>query len=299
MPGDSVIQGRQPVEYVEESSFGSDESDGTYNWIGAVTSFSVTPGVESTRVQYLPADDATDKLQTHQNVKVSEAYSVDITYHPQDFTFFQYITGSDGGLADSLTNIQFGEQDEDNSEYRRIKGAVGEELSITISEDEVAEVEASFIAADVNDWAGSDYVGTGSHASEDTSEPYTYDDLGTVNLGGSALDGSVSSLTLTISNDLTVVKDPDASPASHIAAIVPTSREITAELDLTYNNMNMAQTVRNYTKQDLTFNFPSSTSWTVSDTAYPEFPYEFTPEDLVGDTVTSDPATNLTWSAGS
>lgn len=295
MPGQTVVKGAQPVEYVEESSFGQDEADASWQWFGLVTAWSVEQGVEAETVRYLPEAGSSSKLETLQNVKVGEAYSVEATIAPQGFDVFQYFTGSAGGTSDDITPIQLGEQDEDNGEFRRIKGAVGEELSYTIEEDSVAEMTASFIAADANDWASSDYVGAGSHASEDTSEPHKYPDLGNVNLGGSSLSDAIESITVTISNNLEVVKDPDAAPDSNIAAIVPTSRDITVELALTYDDFSMAQDVRSYTAQDLTFDV-DATSFTINDTKYPDFPYEMGPEDLVGDSVSSDPATGISWS---
>lgn len=295
MPGDSVVQSAQPVEYVEETTFGTDEADAAWSWIGAVTGFSVTQGVEVETVRYLGDDASAVDLQKLQNVKVSEAYEVEITYAPQDNAFYDYFLGAAGSLSSSLTPIQLGEQDKNNAEYRRIKGCVGEELTISIDEDSVAEVTATFVCADANNWSTTDYVGAGSHATENTAEPHSYDDLGNVNYGGAALADSVESLTLTVSNDLTVTKDPDATPASNIAAITPTSRDIELELSLTYDDMSMAQTVRNYTAQNFTYDFPSTTSWTVTDVAFPEFPYEFGPDDLIGDTLTSDPATDLSF----
>lgn len=295
MPGDTVVQGAQPVEYVEETSFATAETDGAYNWIGLVTAHSVTQSVEAANVRYLPADSSTDKLETVKNVKVSEVWENELTYHPQTVAgLLNYFTGAAGDTGDSLTSIQIGEQNENSDEYRRLLGAVGEEWSMTISEDSPVEVSASFLAADGEDWGATDYVGKGSHAAENSADPVTYDDLANVQLGGAAVADHVEELVLTVSNDLTVVKDPDAARNSQIAAIVPTSREITAELSLTYDDMTMAQTVRSYTAQNLTFDV-GAVSFTVNDVKFPEFPYEMGPEDLVGDSVSSDPATGLTW----
>lgn len=302
MPSDSnygAVQGAQPLEYVEETNFGQTPTDPSMSWIGAVNTWSVTDGVESSTVRYLPANGSTNKLEKLQNVKVSEAISAEATYHPQDLSFLKYWLGGAGSLSDDITPISVGEIDEENGQYRTITGMVGEEMTLTIEEDSVAEVTGFFIGANAGDWSSTDYVGAGSHATEDTTEPFTYNDLGNVTLGGSALGDAIESLVVTVSNDLTVVKDPDSSLDSHIVAIVPTSREITTELTLTYDDMSMAKTVRDYTKQDLAFDFPDSgtpKTWTVADTAFPEMPYEFSPEDLIGDTLTSDPCTDVSYS---
>lgn len=297
MPGNTYVQGAQPVEYVSESSFATDEADASYNWIGLVTSHSVTQEVVSANIRYLPGNDSTDKLENVRNEKVSEAYESEITYHPQDFTFLQYFTGSSSGTSDTVDSVQIGEQNESGSsdEFRRILGAVGEEWSLTISEDSAAECTATLLGADSNDWSATDYVGAGSHATENSADPFTYDDLSSVQLGGSNVSDAIEELVLTVTNELVIVKDPNVSINSNIAAIVPVTREIVVELSLTYDDMSMAQTVRNYTPQDLTFDV-GATSFTVNDVQFPEFPYEMTPEDMVGDTVSSDPCSGLSWS---
>lgn len=301
MPGSAGVPGAQPVEYLEETNFATEVDEGDYLWFGLVNSWNVTQGVEAETVRYLPDDSSSNKLETLQNVKVSEAFEAELTYNPQDLTLLQYFTGAVGSTSDDLNSLQVGEQDETNGEYRRLLGCVGEEFTLEISEDSVAEATASFISADATNWSATDYTAdvdsdgtSGTHATEDTSEPFTYGDLGNLQLGGTDLPDAVETLTLTISNDLEIVKDPNAARDSNIAALVPTSREISVELALTYDDMSMAQTVRNYTPQDLNFDL-DTTTFTVSNVAFPEFPYEMSPTDLIGDTVTSDPAEGLSW----
>jgi len=299
MPGDTVVQGAQPIEYIEDTNFGSTSQGDTdtWSWIGLVTSHSVSQETEASTFTYLPEAGISNKLEQKENVKVSEMFSGDETYHPQDFTFFQYFTGAVGGVSSTLTPLLLGEQNEEGSEYRRIAGVVGEELELTISEDSVSEVTASWMAADAEDWGSNDYIDSangGAHASQDTTDPFTYGDLSNVQLGGTDINGAIEELTLGVSNDLEVVKDPNSSFGTNVYAIEVTDRDITVDLTLTYDSMSLAQTVRNYNEQDLTFDFGGK-SWTVSEVQFPEFPYEMSPEDLVGDSISSDPCTNLTW----
>lgn len=301
MAGDNVIIGSQPVEYVEESTFATKEGDSaTYNWFGVVTSWSVEEGVESESITYLPEFGASNKLEKRINVKLREMYSGDVTYNPQNFNLLQYFTGSDGSTSDNLSSIQVGEVNEsvDPVEFRQLLGGVGEEVSISVGEDEVVEVDGSFIFSDATDWSETDYLDTGSggsHASEDTTEPYAYKDLSNVKYGGTALDGAVESLEFSISNDLAEVRDPDTGRGTQIAAIVPVDREITVDIDLTYDSFEMLTDVRDYTAADMTFDI-GSTSFTISDVKFPELPHEFTSDDLVSDSLSSDPASAITWS---
>lgn len=297
MPGQTVVQGAQPIEYVEETAFGDPEVDAAWNWIGLVTSHSVSPEVEAETVTYLPPSGVDNKLEQKKNVKVSEGYSGDLTYHPQGgFDFLQLFTGADGTTSSEIPPWQLGEQVEEQGEYRRILGVVGDEWELNVSEDSIAEVSASWIAADAEDWSTTDYVGAGSHAAEDGTEPLTYDDLSNVQLGGTDINGAVEELTITVSNDLEVVKDPNSDFGTHVYAIEVTDREVSADLTLTYSDFNLAQTVRSYQPQDLTFTLGGQ-DFTVPDVQFPEFPYEMSPEDLVGDSVSSDPASGLTWAA--
>lgn len=295
MAGQTVLRGAQPVEWIEESSFATAEQDGTWNWFGIGTSWSVTEGVNSESITYLPEAGASNKLNKRVNIKQSEMFEGEMTYHPQNFNLLQYFTGAAGSTGDNPNTVQIGEIDEENSEYRRLLGGMGEEYTLSVDEDGTWEASGSFIFADGEDWSGSDYVGTGSHASEDTSEPFAYKDLSNVQYGGASLDGSVESLELSISNDIAVVKDPDATRDTNIDALVPVDREITVDVSLTYDSFDMAQTVRNYSAQDFTFDI-GNTSFTVSSVKFPEFPYEFSADDLISDSVTSDPASDLTWS---
>lgn len=298
MVGDSVVRGAQPVEWTTESTFATAESDSaTYNWFGLGTSWNPTQGVNQETIDYLPEFGAANKLSKKMNVKHSEMWEADLTYHPQDFNLLQYFTGTTGGTSDTLSSIQVGHIDEDNSEFQRFLGGVGEEITFSVDEDGSFEADASFMFADGTDWSGTDYVSTangGAHAAEDTSEPFKYSDVANVTYGGAALDGALESLEFTVSNDLAIVKDPSSGNSSLITSIVPVDREITVDLTLTYENMNLASTVRSYTPQDLVFDV-DATTFTIHDVQFPEFPFEFTATDLISDSISSDPAADITW----
>jgi len=301
MPGQSVIQGAQPVEYAEESTFATDlGNDTVWNWFGIGTSWDVDQGVESESITYLPEYGASNKLEKSVNVKLREMYSGDISFHPQNFSLLQYWTGADGGVSDTLTSVQIGEVNESLStdEFRRLKGGVGNEVTLSIEEDGVAEISGDFIFADANDWTTTDYVDTssgGAHASEDSTTPFSFDDLSNVQWGGSDLDGMVESVELTVSNELAEVRDSNSSNSTQLETIEPIDREITVDVTLTYDSFNMLTDVRSYTSQDFAFDI-GSTTFTVSDVQFPELPYEYSADDLVSDSLSSDRASDLSWS---
>lgn len=393
MPGSfSPVKGAQPVEYVEETTYATPEDDASYNWFGITTSWDAEQGVESESITYLPEYGADNKLEKNVNVKLREMYEADVSYHPQGtFDMLKYFTGSAGGTSDSVTPIQVGEINESAGEYRRLLGGVGEEFTLSVEEDGVAEIEGSFTFGEANDWTLNDYVNdsgitalsssvspetdssvgvktesvttgevvlydtsdnelarvdastsytaadvsgttvvsvrlvntdtnyssetitvdgetdgsgtssgtadvtaSGDHAAEDTTEPWSYDDLGSVTYGGTSLDGAVESVELTVSNELAVVRDANSSLSTQIAAIVPVDREITVDVEFTYNNFDILNDVRSYTPKTFEFTL-GNTTFTIDGVQFPEAPYEFSADDLVSDSLSSDRASSLTW----
>ena len=297
MPGDNVVRGAQPVEYGEETDFATElPEDFDYQWFGLGTSWSPTQGVEQETIDYLPEYDAANKLSKKINVKHSEMWESDITHHPQnDFDLLRFWTGEIGGTSDDVPSIQVGHIDEDNDEFQRLLGGVGEEVTVSVDEDGTFEVDGSFIFADGTEWVVDDYVGAdGSHAAEDTTEPFKYADLANITYGGEPLDGAVESLEFSISNDIAVVKDPDAGRDTLIASLVPVDREITVDVTLTYSDFDMASKVRDYTPQDFEFDI-DGTTFTISGVQFPELPFEMSPTDLISDSVSSDPAADIIW----
>jgi len=387
----SPIAGSQPVEYGQETSYAGELPSGTsYNWFGITTSWSVDQGVESESITYLPEAGATNKLEKRVNVKLREMYEADLTYHPQsNFDFLQYFTGQIGGTSDQVPSLQAGEIEEENDKYRRLRGGVGEEVTLTVEEDGIAEIDTSWIFGEANDWSTVDYIGDGinttisvtpntdeisvettsidtgeivlydannevldivdasstapqntnnvggttvegfqlrkvgstvtaetinfytdvdgggtsstadynidgSHADEDATEPWSFDSLGSVQYGGTELDGSVDSIKLSISNDLAVVRDANSALSTQIEFIQPVDREITVDVEFTYDNFDILNVVRSYTAKDFEFTL-GNTTFTIGGVKFPTAPYEYSPDDLVADSLTSDPANSISW----
>lgn len=299
MPGQNVVAGAQPVEYAEETDFATELTDDTnYEWFGIVDSWSAEQGVETESITYLPEYGADNKLEKRVNVKLREMYEGDITYHPQEgFDFLQYFTGEIGGTQDDVTSLQIGEVNEsvEPEEFRRLLGGVGEEVTISVEEDGVVEVDGSFMFADAEDWTDIDYVGTeGSHAVENTTEPLSYDDLSDVTYGGQPMDGMIESVELSISNEIAEVRDPNVERPTQLAALVPVDREVTVSVDFTYENFDILNEVRAYEPKNFEFTL-GGTTFDIDGVQFPQAPYEYTADDLVADSLDSDPASSVNW----
>ncbi len=301
MAGRDVIIGSQPIEWHEEDEFAVELGDDTsWNWFGISTSYSVDQGVESESITYLPEYGADNKLEKRTNVKLREMWSADISYHPQNFDLLQYWTGEDGGTSDDVDTLQFGEINEsaDPEEFRRLLGGVGDEFSISVEEDGVVEADGSLIFADSTEFETEDYVDDGAggaHADEDATEPWTYDDLSNVQYDGTDMGGAVESVELTISNDIAEVRDTNVERGTQLSSLIPVDREITVDVQLTYDGFDMLDEVRAYEEGDFEFTI-ADTTFVVGGVKFPEMPYEYTADDLVSDSLSSDPASSVTWS---
>lgn len=297
MAGKDIIAGAQPVEWIEETSFATAEEDADWEWFGVGTSWSAAESIESESVSYLPEYGASNKLEKRMNIAHHEMWEGEITYHPQNFDLLKFFTGEDGGTSDDPPTIQVGEVNEsaDPEEFRRILGGLGQDFSASVDEGGTWEVTGDFIFADGESWSDSDYTGTeGSHAAEDTSEPFKYGDLSNVQYGSEPLDGAVEGLEFNVSTEVAIVRDPDEARDTLIAALIPVDREVTVDVTLTYDSFDMGDEVRAYERKDFTFDI-GTYSFTIEGVQFPEMPYEFTADDLISDTVSSDPAASISW----
>jgi hypothetical protein len=111
---------------------------------------------------------------------------------------------------------------------------------------------------------------------------------------------AINALSFKVSNKIGFVKDIANSTSTRIAGYAVNSRSITLDLDLDYLAMENATPtgmsltdVRSLTAFDFAFTLDGKT-YTFGGLKFPELPYEFGPDDLLGDKVTSLPATSLT-----
>jgi hypothetical protein len=108
-----------------------------------------------------------------------------------------------------------------------------------------------------------------------------------------SVEDVVKSIEISISNKLGIAKDLNATTSTRIKGIVLLTREVKLGLEMDYDDLDMLTYVRSY--NELKFKFTLGTKViTLEGVRFPEMPYEFGPDDLVGDKLTSDPVTKLT-----
>lgn len=285
-----MIQGATPVEYVEETSFGELVTDPNMQWVGYVTDYESVNQINSKRY---PKVGANNNVSTFgKNVEQEQDIDVSMTFRPQGLDFLKYFTGTLYGIADTVIPIQFGEQAD--GQYRRVYGCLGETLTMGISEDSIATADASFLSIDYTDWSTTDYVGAGSHATENTDSPLTFDDVSDIQYGGVPFDQYVSGITLNIENSLTVFTSVDSNRPTEIISVKLDDREVTVDLDIKFADIAFSDEILNFEPKTLRFTI-GGVKFILYDVQFPEFENATAPSQLMGMEISSEPASDLEW----
>lgn len=286
------------IEYVEETTFGTLPSDPNMQWIGLVTKFKPVDKLKTTTIRYFGDDSQTDgRLENIKNAKVGREVGLEISYVPQSLPgFLKYWTGSATGLSDDIPSISVGIIDKNATKYTVINGLIGNEVTLTIPEDGEVTVEGNMVGVEI-DTSDTDYIGAGSHATEDSGDPLTSEDLTLIQMdtGGGFADITdyVNSIKVTIANTLGVFKDLGSSFSTKIGAIKPVAREVKVSLEMDYEDFTMLNNVRSFTSLGLKFTLGGKT-FTFTGVRFPEAPFEYKPDDLIGDTLESLPVEGMT-----
>ncbi len=292
------------VEYITESVFATLPTNPAMKWIGAVSKFSPKDKTKTASEKYLKDKVATNRAESYIHAKTGEELGFDITYYPQPGSFDDFlllVTGSATGLADSIGSFSLGlVLDETTTKYSYYEGCVVDSFTLNIPDDGFVSCDVSCTAADKSTWGTSTYIGTGSHATDPLETPLTSEDITSVQIDYGAgyvdVEDAINAITLKIENKVGYARDLASANAGRIKGSALTGRDITLELDMDYDSFDMMTYIRSLTELDVKFVLGSgSHSWTfaVSGVKFPEMPYEFSSEDLIGDKLSSLQCTGL------
>lgn len=290
-----VVMGNSPIEYVDEGTFAITPSDPAMQWMGLVESFTPTVRgvVRDTRYMAAAGDEALEAVLT---TKTGQELEIAARILPQSLTFWAtHALGAADGTADTLPSISIGHimDSISTAAYGVYRGCVVKSAKLTFARDEPATLDITWLAADFDGYADTDYIGLGSHASASTSSPLVWSDLTALTWGGASIEDYVQELSISVGYGLKAVKDVGAPTSTGIVALVPTRRDIVVSLTMDLDDADVLDSVRSLTKQSLVATISGSTC-TVSGVAFPEFSGEFTADDLVEATLESVPCESIT-----
>ena len=210
----------------------------------------------------------------------------------QDWNFIQYIAGTTEGLSDTVDSISIVAFI--NSKWIVLTGGMLTKWALTLPESGIATVDVDMMFGEVDSLTSDDPKGSGSHASELLTAPYTWKDVTELYMDANdppvtSFKDIVGDIGLTIANDVEIPKGVDSTYTTKGIGVIVKKRTIEVSLDLIYTSSNLATfhgLVTNHTKQNLTFTI-NGRIVTVKGLLFPEWVAELKPSELVGQTVTA------------
>ncbi len=294
------------VEYVKETAFGTLPTDPEMEWIGIVTDAKFTDKPKSFSTRYFTDAAYTDpKSAAYKHIKTVMEAGVEIEYVPQGILdgFLGFALGGDTsctGLVDGIKFVTIGAIiTGGTNKYLLYKGCVVDEFTLTIPEDDVLKCSAKFTAADATAPSATDYIGTGSHATESTDTMLTCDDVSAIQLstdnGSTWSDATdiVREIELSISNKNVYLKDLASTNSTNIAGVVNVGKDVKLGLELYYDDLDLLTQVRALTQCGFKFTIDGKT-FTLTGVQFPEYPLDIKPDEVIGDKIESLQVTGLT-----
>jgi hypothetical protein len=293
----AIIDGRtiKWAEYVDETTMGTTPSNPTMvAFPGDLEKAELTSGPEIDVYRALQGASVTDPLSCGETVRTGETHAVKITVRCNSLAWLPYVLMATNTTTYAVGNtphyVSIGIKADD--QYCVFSGCLLHTAEFNFPDMKSScTLVLTYICKDKTDWSLSSYIGTGSHATASTDDPYTMSDLSSVLYDSSAPSVSdilLESLKFTISYDYEPVTDLSESAPSKIGDYAFMSRSIQLDMGMTMMAMGAHNDVLTATDHEVMFTLDSKTfkftdlKWTNSPTV------DLSPSTKVGMTFTSD-----------
>lgn len=293
----AIIDGRtiKWAEYVDEVSMGTTPSNPTMSaFPGELVGIEITSGPEIDSYPVLQGASVTDPLSCGKTVKTGETHAVKITVRCNSLAWLPYVLMATNTTTYAVGNtphyVSIGIKADD--QYCVFSGCLLHTAEFNFPDMKSScTLVLTYICKDKTDWSSSSYIGTGSHATASTDDPYTMSDLSSVLYDSSAPSVSdilLESLKFTISYDYEPVTDLSESAPSKIGDYAFFSRSMQLEMSMTMMAMSAHDDL--LSASDHTFEFTlDSKAFTFSAIKWTNNPaVNMAAASKVGMTLTSD-----------
>jgi len=264
----AIIDGRTVkfADWIDESTFGTTPTNPTMvAFPGELVNIEATSGPEIDSYPVLQGAAVTDPLSSGKTVKTGETHGIKITLRASALTWLPYAlmaaTTSTYAPGKVAHPISIGLKAD--SEYCVYSGCVLQEAVWEFADMKTANtLTLTYMCQDKGDWSATDYIGTGSHGTPSSDDPYTMSSLSSVTYDGSAPSASnilLESLKFTISYDMEGVTDLSASAPSKIGDYAFMSRSLQLDMGMTMMAMSAHDGLLAATDHTLVFTLDSKT----------------------------------------
>jgi hypothetical protein len=238
----AVIDGRTVkwADWVDETTFGTTPTNPTMSaFPGEVINIEPTSGPEVESYKVLKGATETDPLSCGKTVKTGETHGIKITIKASALTWLPYAL-----MASDTTTYAPGKVEHpisiglvSDDEFCVYKGCVLQEAIWDFPDMRSANtLTLTYMCQDKGDWSATDYIGTGSHGSAPTDDPYTLADLTSFQYDSAAPSTAnliIESFKMTLSYDMEGVTDLSETAPSKIGEFSFNSRSIQVETSAT------------------------------------------------------------------
>lgn len=311
------------VEYIVETTYGTTPTNPAMQWIGLVQSVKNALKVKTEDIKYLKAASyTTGRTDSHKIVQTGEEVGLEIEYIPQVGNLYvagastpSLFVGAFGndvtypiqptdtppsfsiGIKDSWTDASTG-----GDEYFLYKGMIISDMTLTIPEEGAIKGKATLLGQNATTETTT-YLGTGSHASENTGAPLGSVHVSDIQIRESAdtwasITDVVNAIEIKIANKVLFAKDLNSALTSKIAAAICTGRDVSISLDVDWSDFTVSTSdtsfkfddIRSFKAFDIAFKVEQgATDYYIvcSGAKFPELPFEYSFDDICGDKMTS------------
>jgi hypothetical protein len=212
------------VQYVEETQYGVTPDNAVFVHAGPLVELTENVDIGSIKYRQIGSRDI------YSLIKTGEMYSFELTFNPIDDALIKYginLPGGTGTIEKSLTFIK-SQKINDTEMFTLYKGCRCDSIDVEVTNDGAVEVTMTFLCREITTPSATHGLVTPTFASNPTQEPWTNLSPGSGPLTINAIAVDTPSWSMTVSNNLEVVK-----PNGELIAkfVEPTLRDISFEFD--------------------------------------------------------------------
>jgi hypothetical protein len=165
------------------------------------------------------------------------------------------------------------------------------EFTQNVKKSDFVAIDVSFKAGHITDPSGVDPIGAGSHAVEDTADPFLWVDLADLRFGSTnppteVLTQLLGDIKLSIKNEIEIPPINSSVMFSYGGSPVLKKREVELALDFTWESVDAFWTIMKNSEQQYFSYSLGGRTFLVKRLLVPELNLKQNPEDYIGETIT-------------
>ena len=263
-------------------------------WPGLTKSFLV--GVEEVyeEILHLGANGDTSLLANVRNMKMREELPFSAEIVPQQtlhWPLLQYSVGGTGAFSDEVDSTSWIKELDDN--FSVFTGIMMESFKVDMPEQGIVSQTLSGFAGHQIAPSAVDPVIT--HATANTSDPLTWNDITSIKMGASDppttdITHCIGDISFGFTSEIAKRKHPESSLTTKMCGIRVMKRIMEASLTLTYADQTFLSLVTGGTSQNLLIKIgttPNETTFKIIGLRWPKYVAEAKPDEIIGDAITA------------